>query len=285
MNDKENTTIRGQKKMPRYKLAGETYESSPDECFTKKHDEEGFCRGNGHGEGCGNGGDADCDVDLYCDVKKRTCESAGLFDHSCYYDEKCASYLTCSWNDGVMFKCKPYGFYEVGTMVGPGEEDDACKSNYINSTYYCDTGPKLIGEIERNSPGEKCTYSHGEYDYSKCYYHAGGKAICKQGMGPLEPDWKIVVEYLHKHPKCHVSIPLAQCDMGRKVVSSDEEWAKVWMAISRVHWDAHFQGMPKCLKQYIHPESFKFEKKEPDFAALPTISLVVGAVVGLVLLL
>lgn len=84
-----------------------------------------------------------------------------------------------------------------------------------------------------------------------------------------------MVDYLHKAPKCHVSIPLSQCDMGRKVVSSDEEFTKIWIAISKVHWEAHIEGLPQCLKQYIHPETWKFEKKKAfgNFAGASAVLL------------
>lgn len=112
MNDKENTTIKCSKAMPRAKLAGEKWVDTPDECFTKKHDDEGYCRGMEYGQSCSNNGDADCDVDLFCSSRK-VCEHAGDVGHSCYYNEKCQSHLTCSWNDGVNFVCQQYGFQGV----------------------------------------------------------------------------------------------------------------------------------------------------------------------------
>jgi hypothetical protein len=80
----------------------------------------------------------------------------------------------------------------VGILLGPGEEDDACRSNYINSSYYCDQAPKLIGSNIKETAGEKCGYTFGEADYSKCYYHADGKALCKKGTGDLTKDWDLV---------------------------------------------------------------------------------------------
>lgn len=76
--------------------------------------------------------------------------------------------------------------------MGPGEEDDACYSNFINSSYYCDSGPKLVGSNIKESTSEKCMYTFSTEEYAKCYYHAQGKAVCKKGPGDLQNDWNKV---------------------------------------------------------------------------------------------
>lgn len=90
--------------------------------------------------------------------------------------------------------------------------------------------------------------------------------------------------YLRKRPKCHVSIPFAQCDMGRKVVETDEEFREIWMAITRIHWEAQLEGLPECMKLYVHPEAWKYEKKKAFGTTLSAVFAVLLALLGLLLI-
>ncbi len=63
-----------------------------------------------------------------------------------------------------------------------------------------------------------------------------------------------------RKPSCHVTIPLAQCDMGSKVFKDKTEWQRLWFTISEVHWEAHIEGLLECMREYVHPEAFKFQK-------------------------
>lgn len=191
MNDAENKTIHCHKRIARKRLAGEKYHESPKECFTEKADEKGYCRGAEYGQSCSNNGDADCDVDLYCSERK-VCEHAKLEGENCHPDWKCASYLMCTYEDGVIMKCRPYGTYSDGTTTGPGDEDDVCHSRYINNDYKCEKGPALTHPNLRDTPGEKCIYTHGDNDVAKCFYHNEGKAICRRGAADIRSDWDTV---------------------------------------------------------------------------------------------
>jgi len=191
MNDLENATIKCHNRFVRKRLSGEKFRESPKECFTGKADEKGYCSGAKFGESCSNNGDADCDVDLYCSERK-VCEHAGQEGEYCNRVAKCESYLTCAWEDGIIHKCRPYGFYENGKEMGPGDDSDICYSHFLNDNFLCEAGPKLAHPNIRDRPGEKCTYSHGQNGISRCYYHAEGYAICAKGAGEMEHEWKAV---------------------------------------------------------------------------------------------
>ncbi len=261
MNDLENSTIHCHNRFARRRLAGEMYRDSPKECFTGKADEEGYCRGAGYGESCSNNGDADCDVDMYCSDRK-VCEHARLEGESCNDLVKCASYLTCAWENGVDYKCRPYGFHPDGESLGPGDEDEICHSKYLNHEYKCEQGPRLTHSNERDLPGEKCVYSHGDNYVAHCWYHSEGKAMCRRGAGDMQTEWHMVLAYLMKRPKCHVTLPMAQCDMGRKVMATQEEWEKTWFALSSLHWENQMEGVLECMRHFVHPEAFKYGWKK-----------------------
>ena len=57
--------------------------------------------------------------------------------------------------------------------------------------------------------------------------------------------------------------------MGHKVASSDEEWGKIWMAISRIHWEVQLEGLLPCMKAYVHREAFKYEPVVSSGSYLP----------------
>jgi len=255
MNDRVNATIYCHKKLEYKKLAGQKYVYSPRECFISKADPEGYCRGNLEGESCSNHGDADCDVDLYCGDETKTCKKAAVNGEFCGKYTKCASHLLCVEEDGSNV-CRWHGIYPNGKSLGPYDESKVCQSNYIDE-YTCTHGPLLIGSNLRNSEGERCVYSRGDPEESYCWYHSEGKAICKRGAGDLITEWRKVVEYLFKEPKCHVSIPMGLCDMGRKVVKTEKEWKDIRLAIIRLNWEVHLEGLAPCMRQYIHPEAFK----------------------------
>jgi len=277
MNDKVNDTIKCHKKLEFKKLAGQKFLYTPKECFTSKADDEGYCRGNKEGEGCGNHGDADCDVDLYCSDERRTCTRAGLNGEHCSIKAKCASYLLCAWEDGQTHICRGHGIYPNGQILGPYDEDDICQSNYINEELSCTDGPVLIGPNLRDTEGETCQYTRGGPEESHCWFHSEGKAICRKGAKDLITEWRTALAYLVKQPQCHISIPMAQCDMGRKVMETQKEWEDVWLAISRLHWEVHLEGLAPCMRQYIHPETFKhmqsFSASLIPIAILSLISL------------
>ena len=274
MNDVQNTTIFCHNRFVRKRLAGEKFRESPKECFTNKADDDKYCRGAGYGETCSNNGDADCDVDLYCSDRK-VCEHAAQEAEHCAYNIPCASHLLCAWEDGIAFKCRPYGFHTDGEDIGPGEEDDICHSRYRNAHYKCEQGPKLTHSNLRDYPGEKCIYTHGDNGQANCWYQHEGKAICRRGVAELRAEWLLVLSYLAKKPKCHVAIPMGQCDMGRKAVATDEEWSKIWFAISKLHWENQMEGILDCMKSFIHPEAFKYEprKSAGSFLTLSVLSL------------
>jgi hypothetical protein len=260
MNDKVNSTIYCHDKLKFKKLAGQKYEYTPKECFTEKFDSEGYCRGNKDGASCSNNGEADCDVDLYCSPERKVCLTAGRVGDHCGISVKCASHLICAYEYGGNSICREYGYYPNGHIIGVEDEDDICQSNYIDDEFTCQDGPLLIGKNLRDSEGESCQYTHGHPEESHCWYHSEGKAICKKGAKDLIPEWKKALAYLRLKPQCHVAIPMAQCDMGRKVVKTQEEFEDVWYAISRLHWEVHLEGLAPCMRQYVHPETFKFIK-------------------------
>eukprot|EP00826_Nyctotherus_ovalis_P050888 TRINITY_DN629_c0_g1_i5.p1 TRINITY_DN629_c0_g1~~TRINITY_DN629_c0_g1_i5.p1 ORF type:complete len:289 (-),score=63.93 TRINITY_DN629_c0_g1_i5:132-998(-) len=279
MNDKENSTIRCHRKIQAGKLAGQKYKYSPLECFTSLGDGEGYCRGNPEGGSCSNNGEADCDVDLYCDPTRKVCLGAVQVGDYCNEHLKCASYLLCAWENGTIsdYKCRNYGLYPNGHSLGPGDEDDICQSNYIDDDYYCQEGPKLVSSHLKDTEGESCEYSRGASDESHCWFHGEGKAICKKGALDLMTEWKKALSYLRLSPQCHVSVPMAQCDMGRKVVNTQAEWEDIWYSISRLHWEVHLEGLPVCMRQYVHPETFKYFRSYSgaltSFSALTLLAL------------
>eukprot|EP00829_Urostomides_striatus_P001967 TRINITY_DN1212_c0_g1_i3.p1 TRINITY_DN1212_c0_g1~~TRINITY_DN1212_c0_g1_i3.p1 ORF type:complete len:755 (+),score=195.01 TRINITY_DN1212_c0_g1_i3:48-2267(+) len=260
MNDLESKTIHCRKKLNIRKLAGEKFEDSPTECFTAKADENGYCVGRKYGETCATNGDADCDVDLYCGERKY-CERAKLEGEFCNRREKCASYLLCAFEDGVDSKCRPYAYHKNGDSVGPGEEEEICEERYYNKDFVCEHGPFLVSPNLKDKPGEKCVYSHGEDDKSRCFYHFQGYAICRKGSGDQLAEWKLVLDYLKRRPKCHVSFLMAQCDKGREVMPNDESWAEVWRAIGKLDWEDQIEGLLDCMKQYVHPNLFRYDRK------------------------
>ncbi len=197
MNDLENKTIRCHNRFPQKRLAGEMYDMSPTECFSNRADGEKFCRGAVYGESCANNGDADCDVDLYCS-ERRVCEHAKLEGENCSSHVKCASYLMCAWDWNSDYKCRPYGYHTNGESLGPGDEDDACRSHYLNDELVCEHGPRLVHSNVRGSPGDKCTYTFGENDRAQCYYHQEGKAVCRRGPGDMEAQWLAVWIFVHE---------------------------------------------------------------------------------------
>lgn len=272
MNDLDNKTIKCHKGFPRRRLAGEKVVESPKECFSGVDDEKGYCVGAKVGESCSNNGDADCDVDLFCG-EKRVCEHAKLEGEWCNRKNKCASYLLCAWEDGVESKCRPYGFHVAGDSVGIGEEEDICDTHYLNSLYNCEHGPSLMGPNIKDRPGDKCGYSHGEDDHSRCYYHYDGKAMCRRGPQDLMPQWRTVLAYLRRRPKCHITIPMSQCERGREVMPDENSWKDVWRAISYLHWENQMEGVLECMKDYVHPDAFKYDRKI-SFAGYWTLSLV-----------
>lgn len=274
MNDHENTTIHCHERFKFRRLPGQKHVYTPKECFNDLADEEGYCRGKPVGSSCSNNGHADCDVDLYCEEPRKVCVPVGKVGDACTAERKCASYLLCAWEDGLDFRCRNYGTYPNGKTLGPGDEDDICQSNYIDQNYLCSEGPRLTSPHLREAPGESCHYTVGSEDRSHCWYQSGGKAICKRGAGDLMNEWKTSLAYLLLQPSCHVTIPMAQCDMGRKVVASQEEWEKIWFAISKLHWDVHLEGLAQCMKQYVHPETFKYEKSSfGNLISVSTLSL------------
>ena len=188
MNDDQNATIHCHDRFIRKRLAGEKFRDSPKECFTGNADSDGYCRGAAYGQTCSNNGDADCDVDMYCSDRK-VCEHARIEGESCDTKTRCASYLLCAWEDGISYKCRPYGFHQDGANLGPGDEDDVCHSRYLSEDYICKNGPVLTHSNLRDHPGDKCTYSHGENDFARCLYHNEGKAICKRGAGEMYGEW------------------------------------------------------------------------------------------------
>ena len=192
MNDLENKTIHCHRRFTRKRLAGEKYRDSPKECISEKHDEQGYCRGSKYGETCSDHGDADCDVDLYCSDRK-VCEPVKQDGEYCNTKEKCASYLVCAWEDGIEHKCRPYGYHPDGASLGPGDEDDICRSHYLNPNYICERGPSLTHSNLKDRPGEKCIYTHGDNDVSRCYYHKEGYAICRRGSAEMQSEWNTVL--------------------------------------------------------------------------------------------
>lgn len=258
MNDQVNTTIYCHRPFQYKKLAGQKYLYSPRECFNDLADYEGYCRGKTVGSSCSNNGHADCDVDSYCEATRKICVPAGRVGDSCTSDMRCASHLLCAFENGVEYKCRNYGTYPNGKILGPGDEDSICQSNYKNYLYYCSEGPRLTSPHLRDNENEQCHYTAGDSQLSQCWYHAEGKAICRTGVGDLMKEWNTILAYLLLMPKCHVSIPLAQCDMGRKVVKSDEEWKQIKNSIIRLHCEPQLEGLASCMKQYIHPDFDKF---------------------------
>lgn len=260
MNDKENNTIYCHDKLKYFKLPGQKYIYTPKECFNGKADESGYCRGFEEKHSCSNNGDADCDVDLYCDPIAKSCQRVALEDEFCSMETKCASYLLCAWESGDASKCRGYGIYANGKSLGAGDEDDICQSNYIDNEFTCNDGPKLIGSNLRESEGAQCKYDRGHDEQANCWYHAEGYALCKKGARDLMSEWHKALGYLRRRPRCHVSIPMAQCDMGREVMGSQEEWEDIWVAIGRLHWEVQLEGLAPCMRQYVHPDTFKHIK-------------------------
>lgn len=258
MNDKENHTIYCHTKLNYHKLPGQKFVYTPKECFNGNANNLGYCRGLERGASCSNNGDADCDVDLYCDPIRKSCQPAARSGEHCDDTTKCASYLLCAWEDGTHFLCRNYGLYPNGKSLGAGDEDDICQSNYIDNDFTCDDGPILLGTNLKDIEGAQCKYSRGDEEEATCWYHADGHAICKKGAKDLIPEWKKALAYLRLQPQCHVSIPMAQCDMGREVMGSQKEWEDTWFAISRLHWEVQLEGLAPCMRQYVHPETFKY---------------------------
>ena len=55
---------------------------------------------------------------------------------------------------------------------------------------------------------------------------------------------------------------MAQCDMGKKVAKSQEEWETILYAINRLHWEVLLDGLAPCMKKHLNSEFFKYEKHE-----------------------
>jgi len=66
---------------------------------------------------------------------------------------------------------------------------------------------------------------------------------------------------------------MSQCDMGRKVMASEEDWEKIWFTISRLHWEAQLEGLADCMKHFVHPEAFKYTWKK-SYGGYLTLSVI-----------
>lgn len=87
---------------------------------------------------------------------------------------------------------------------------------------------------------------------------------------------------MRKRPKCHVTIPMAQCEKGRDVMPDEESWKNVWRAMSKLHWENQMEGVLECMKDYVHPDAFKYDRQK-SFGSYLSISLV--SLFSLILLL
>lgn len=260
LSDTSNQIYRCHSKLAIKKLAGDKFRDSPRECFTGKVNDEGYCIGAAFGESCANNGDADCDVGLFCN-EKYICEHALKEGDNCSRLRKCESYLTCQVDiNGVEQKCKKYGSMINGEEVAPSNDPDICRSNWFSETYICQDGPKLKHSNIRENPGETCEYDIDYPTKSVCYYHSEGKALCSKGAGQMNDVFTKIIHYLDRKPKCHVDHPYAQCDMGEKVFDDPDQWADTWKSLFLLHYEPHFEGLLDCMKKFIHPDAFKYEK-------------------------
>eukprot|EP00826_Nyctotherus_ovalis_P004547 TRINITY_DN10995_c0_g1_i3.p1 TRINITY_DN10995_c0_g1~~TRINITY_DN10995_c0_g1_i3.p1 ORF type:complete len:275 (+),score=33.84 TRINITY_DN10995_c0_g1_i3:166-990(+) len=203
MNDMQNHTIYCHKKIEHKKLPGQKFANSPAECFSGKGDSEGFCRGNPAGSSCAKDGVAECDVDLYCHPAVNICLEASNTGEYCNDYTKCKSNLLCSWEDGTRYRCRSYGVYPNGKLLGLGDEKEICQSDYVSENSRCEEAPQLLGSNVRDNEGDKCEYTRGYPEYSSCGYHEKGKAVCRRGAKDLEKEWKMIIAYLNRKPKCH----------------------------------------------------------------------------------
>eukprot|EP00826_Nyctotherus_ovalis_P004568 TRINITY_DN1099_c0_g1_i9.p1 TRINITY_DN1099_c0_g1~~TRINITY_DN1099_c0_g1_i9.p1 ORF type:complete len:269 (+),score=37.15 TRINITY_DN1099_c0_g1_i9:481-1287(+) len=259
LNNSVNATTYCKYKPMVKRLAGEKYVYTSMECLNRIADDKQYCRGKLEGASCSNYGDAECDVDLYCDSEAKICRPVAREDEDCN-EAKCASNLVCARSNLRPFEryCKSYGIFFNGHILASDTPSGVCRSNYKDERDYCQTGPVLVGSNLKENEGMPCEYNGGQPGKSQCWFHARGKAICRRGAGDLMDDWKKAVAYLRLSPKCHVSAPMAQCDMGREVMSSQEEWEDAWSAISTLHLEERLEGMPECVRQHLYPDAFKY---------------------------
>ena len=80
-----------------------------------------------------------------------------------------------------------------------------------------------------------------------------------------------MLNYLNRRPKCHVDLPMAQCDMGREVVETQEKWEDIWFTLSKLHWENQIEGLLECMKSFVHPEAFKY-RRHPSYGSSLTVS-------------
>lgn len=259
LNSSVNGTVTCRYKPSVKKIAGEKYLFTPLECLNRMNDHRGYCRGKLKGGSCSNYGDAECDVDLYCSSETKTCQAAAQDGEDCS-EAKCASNLLCVRDSKSPFerRCRGYGVFVNGHVLTADTVRGVCRSNYKDERDYCQAGPVLAGSNLKEREGMPCYYNGSRPGESQCWFHARGKAICKKGAGDLMDEWKKALAYLRRSPKCHVSAPMAQCDMGREVMSTQEEWKDAWRAISILRLEERLEGMPECVRQYLYPEVFKY---------------------------
>jgi len=74
---------------------------------------------------------------------------------------------------------------------------------------------------------------------------------------------------------------MAQCDMGSEKYETIAEFAKVWRAISRLHWENHLEGLADCMKWFVHPEAFKYD---PHYNAASFLTVPLALLLALILL-
>jgi hypothetical protein len=74
---------------------------------------------------------------------------------------------------------------------------------------------------------------------------------------------------------------MSQCDQGQERYKTLPEFAKVWKALSKLHWDNQLEGLADCMKQYVHPEAFKYD---PHYNGASYMAVPLAVLLTLILL-
>ncbi len=270
MNEVDERTLKCVDNPEFYKFPGQRC-SRAELCQGKLVD--GYCRGKDAGEDCAS--HLECDVGLRCGLNSK-CEEAALEGEYCDDGHLlCQSYLYCQ--EGT---CKRYGSIPNGHPAGRGGVD-LCESHYLNSHKVCDEGPTLKGEVFVESTDVTCVYSNGEENKAVCGFHEDGKAICKPGAATLLSEWKELLEYLSRKPRCHVYMSdLAQCDYAEHI--GDRVYLRGRLAYAHLHFYTQVQMNPPCVQQFNHPEYFELLNRHNSAA---TVSALLAALIALLFVL
>ena len=221
----------------------------PNSCIGKAID--GYCRGKGLDEACTT--HYECDVGLMCGADKR-CDRASEEGQYCNNEDiLCNSYLYC--REG---RCIRYG--SVKNHNNPGVNNpNLCESRYLYRGV-CAPAPRLDGKIFVDSVEDICDYDNGHAEPAKCGFHKDAKAICRPGEADLVSEWRNVLDYLNKKPKCNPALSyLAMCDYGEHQFG--REYLKAAIDYWKLNLFVEIQENAECAKPFTHPDYFDLLKR------------------------